>query len=349
VDFKAPSGFKAIKDENISSHTNLFQPGNTRDKEIWYISAPASLPITALQEVALEKFAKHEAIMTHNGEDYALIADPAARDNTRVLLPEKKRGYRVISTPVEHVLQFQQIVNVQATASKGRPKTTSQVLLDTDLPTKPAKKVQPTGLRMRLRPSGFGDGYLGQIGSSDEDEELPSPSTLRYSSGLSLDKRKAPETASGDQSGKKKKKKDKQHAIETPGDVPAKHQAYVAEALTAIDADQETAPAEAVSKEGKKKKRKDKKGVENATDLEPAGEPINGETIGVEHESVPVGGFSKSKKEKKKKHREAEADVRAINASAVEVDASGGMVDEGLEKKKKKKKEKKIKREASET
>merc|ERR1711881_184371 len=97
VAFNAPSGFKPMKEDAISTRTDLFRPKNTKDKEIWYISAPASLPITALKEVALEKFAKQQAIMTHNGESYTLVSDPAVRDTTRVLLPEGKRGYKVIS------------------------------------------------------------------------------------------------------------------------------------------------------------------------------------------------------------------------------------------------------------
>ena len=350
VAFNAPSGFKPMKEDAISTRTDLFRPKNTKDKEIWYISAPASLPITALKEVALEKFAKQQAIMTHNGESYTLVSDPAVRDTTRVLLPEGKRGYKVISTPVKHVLQFQQILSVQATASKGRPKTTSQVLLDTDLPTKPAKKAQPTGLKMRFRPSGFGDGHLGHIGSSDE-EDLPDLPAFRHPPCLESGKRKEPASeTSPEKSEKKKKSKDKCVSIMTPDEVAQKNETYVEEATTAIDADQATAPEEAVSKEGKKKKKKDRQGVETATGMEPAEEPVNGEPIPVDEASPAPDESKKAKKEKKKKRKEAEADARAINGTAEEPQAVAAAEDEISEKKrrKKEKKEKKAKREACE-
>jgi hypothetical protein len=53
------------------------------------------------------------------------------------------------------------------------------VLPEAAAPTKP-KKAQPKGLRMRYRPSGFGPGNLGSIGSeSDSDESMPHPPQSR--------------------------------------------------------------------------------------------------------------------------------------------------------------------------
>jgi hypothetical protein len=294
----------------------MLRPSNTGSKELWYISAPASLPITALKEVALEEFANGQAIMEHKGEHYALIGDPAALESTRILLPQDNVGYKAVPTHVTRVLQFQQVLSVQATSSKGRPKTTSQVLLDTHLPTKPSKRSQPRGMKMRFRPSGFGDGELGTIGSSDE-EELPLPAEFRE-----------PPALNGEPS--KKKKKDKASKI------AEKNAAYVTEATTAIDADQSTAPAEAVSSEGKKKKRKDKQGVETATGMEPSEEPMNGETIDADGSRLTAVDVTdkNEKKEKRRRAKEAEAEARAINHTAGE----GRGVEDADKKRKKKEK-----------
>ena len=201
---------------------------------------------------------------------------------------------------------------------------------------------------MRFRPSGFGDGFLGTIGSSDEEEEnLPSPSTFRKPPGLSSSKGK--ETVSSEKSEKKKKKKDKRANMVTPADVEETHEQYVAEATTAIDADQETAPPEAISTEGKKKKKKDKQGVENATGMEPTEEPVNGEPIPVEGTFPAPDDSSKSRKEKKKKRKEADADARAINGTAEE-QALVTAEDEAERKRRKqeRKEKKRAKREAGE-
>jgi hypothetical protein len=290
--------------------------------------------------------------MTHNGADYALVSDPAARDATRVLLPEKENnGYQVSLIPVNHVLQFQQVVHIQATASRGISKSSAQVLLDTTSATK-APKPKPKGLKMRFRPSGFGDGDLGVIGSSDE-EDVPAPAAFRRpallpnGAGPAKKRKEHDDTPLLEMAEKnKKKKKDRSNVQDIGAEESAqKNEKYAAEATTAIEADQDTAPPEATGKEGKKKKRKEKHGVAVAEVREAPDVPLMGDVPDTE-EIQAVKEAKDNNKEKKRNEkksrvtREGGADVVMQNSLA-EVGQSGEVVEGSKEKKKKKDKKNK--------
>jgi hypothetical protein len=307
---------------------DLFKLKNSAEKEIWYISAPASLPITALQEVSLGRFAKQQPIMTHDGAKYALVSDPAARDATRVLLPDKgKNGYEVLSAPVNHVLQFQQVLDLQSTATTGISKSSSQVLQDTTSATKP-KKAQPKGMKMRFRPSGFGPGDLGAIGSSDE-EVVSMPPTFRQPhsapNGTSAAKKRRennrPPASKMIERQKYKEDKSKEHML--AAEIVEKNADYVTEATTAIDADQATAPPEARAPEGKKKKKKDKHGMAVAIGMAQGDVPAEGDVPGNE-EIAAAHETRKEKKDKKKrdkKRKEAVTDVEDVSMPDAHVPA----------------------------
>lgn len=62
-------------------------------KQVWYITAPASLPVTIVQDLSipLDSAQKGLPVLTHNGDDYRLaFEDPSASSSFRLLIPNKK-------------------------------------------------------------------------------------------------------------------------------------------------------------------------------------------------------------------------------------------------------------------
>lgn len=62
-------------------------------KQVWYITAPASLPVTVVQDlsISVEQAEACRPVLSHNGEDYRMVFDdPSASSAYRVLIPNKK-------------------------------------------------------------------------------------------------------------------------------------------------------------------------------------------------------------------------------------------------------------------
>ena len=71
----------------------FFEKSKMEGKQIWYITAPASLPVTVVQDltIPLDAAQKGLPVLTHNGDDYRLaFDDPAAASSFRLLIPNKK-------------------------------------------------------------------------------------------------------------------------------------------------------------------------------------------------------------------------------------------------------------------
>jgi hypothetical protein len=86
--FRPPNRFETITDLAQNREiANIFRPANTRGKQIWWITAPQSVPISSLKEVALEKFVKGEAMITHEGKEYGFTTDDQLKATTSLALP----------------------------------------------------------------------------------------------------------------------------------------------------------------------------------------------------------------------------------------------------------------------
>lgn len=62
-------------------------------KQVWYITAPASLPVTVIEDltIPMDEAEKGMPVLTHMGEDYRMAFDnPAASSSYRLLVPNKK-------------------------------------------------------------------------------------------------------------------------------------------------------------------------------------------------------------------------------------------------------------------
>lgn len=84
--FKPPRGFElASKDSDDTTISNLFSKSNLSGKEIWYITAPASVPASAITKISIEH---SKGGISHNGKDYAFIQDNGdEKKATKLLIP----------------------------------------------------------------------------------------------------------------------------------------------------------------------------------------------------------------------------------------------------------------------
>jgi hypothetical protein len=94
--FKPPKGFELALIDEASSTSQLFQNSNLEGRQIWYITAPGSVPIASIQEASLAKIQKGEVVMLHNDKNYALVQDPSEdAAYTKVMVPNSaENDYR---------------------------------------------------------------------------------------------------------------------------------------------------------------------------------------------------------------------------------------------------------------
>jgi len=195
----------------MSKSTHLFPPQTSAEKQIWYITAPANVPLSSLKELALDKLVEGEPVMTCKDVDYSFTTDDTARPTTSIMLPSEN-GFNALPIEVQKVVHLRQVVKLPTApqSQAGISSTSTTTIVPQFNVQKRTKREQPSGLRMRYRPPGAGTGDIGRIGSSDSDVPASAKPALASSSSTISKKRKEREndTASGEKKKKKKKKKD---------------------------------------------------------------------------------------------------------------------------------------------
>ncbi|KZF24538.1 hypothetical protein L228DRAFT_245495 [Xylona heveae TC161] len=166
--FTAPEGFKAVPTASIPSSkaARLFSSSNLAGKQIWHITAPASVPIDSIKEVALENVQKGESVLSHKGAEYGFsINETPAESNTKLLVPSGSgNGYQLVRDGVAQSLHLHQLVRIPNLphAVEDSPEKASEI------PPAPAKKPvrqQPEDLKMRFFP-------IGSRANADSDTEM---------------------------------------------------------------------------------------------------------------------------------------------------------------------------------
>ncbi|KKZ59845.1 hypothetical protein EMCG_05374 [[Emmonsia] crescens] len=188
-EFKAPEGFKlmATTAPRSSDVSKVFS--DLRGKQIWHITAPASVPMNSIQELALDAVATGGSILTHSGVDYKLREDQiGAEKNKALLLPDKQGNtYHRNSVNVAQTFHLERIVDLANGATHSEQSVPISAL------TKPQHE-QPRHLKMRYKPFGSTDDKPETFGSSSEESEAE---------GVSF---RMPQTLSQDREGKKRRK-----------------------------------------------------------------------------------------------------------------------------------------------
>ncbi|KAI9037300.1 DNA-directed RNA polymerase I subunit RPA34 [Aspergillus affinis] len=183
--FKAPSGFKSVKKQSPPSSGVASALFDLRGKQIFHVSAPASLPLSKVKEISLAKVMQGEPVMKHDGVAYGIPAEGMTNGdgaaNTLVTYDPKTQTYTpTIANNIHsyHVQELVQIPNLSELDGKVREAAQEQVV--------PPRK-QPKHLKMRFRPVGSRNAPAETIGSSSEESEGEAP-TFKVPKGANLDK-----------------------------------------------------------------------------------------------------------------------------------------------------------------
>lgn len=93
----ATQGFelrRADASNDASDVARVFRQAKLEGKQLWYFTAPSSVPITVVEKMAIpvEKAEQGKAILSHEGQDYGMSFDDALTSKTIKLLIPNKAG-----------------------------------------------------------------------------------------------------------------------------------------------------------------------------------------------------------------------------------------------------------------
>ncbi|OAX79324.1 hypothetical protein ACJ72_06359 [Emergomyces africanus] len=188
-EYRAPEGFKLLTTTARRSPDVSKVFSNLRGKQLWHITAPASVPMNSLRELAFDAVATGGSILTHNGANYKLREDQiGVEKNKALLLPDKHSN-----TYHRHRLNIAQTFHLEQIVDLANGATHSEQSVPISDLTKP-KREQPKGLKMRYKPFGSTDDQPETFGSSSEEPEAEDVSF------------RMPQSLAQDREGKKRRK-----------------------------------------------------------------------------------------------------------------------------------------------
>lgn len=183
--YKAPSGFKPANKQAAPSSSSSSLLSDLRGKQIYHISAPASLPLSKVKEISMSKIMKGEPILEFDGVKYGIPAESITEEGSegkKLLVYNESTQTYVNKSDNVPSYQIQEMFNLPGSVGGGL--TAVEALRDTVKPARP----QPKKLRMRFRPVGSLPSAPETLGSSSESEsEEPS---FKVPAGDSEEKRK---------------------------------------------------------------------------------------------------------------------------------------------------------------
>ncbi|CZS98353.1 uncharacterized protein RAG0_07132 [Rhynchosporium agropyri] len=161
--YQPPPGFDLASIEGVLDVSQKLKNSSLEGKQIWYFTAPASVPIGSIKAMNLLDAKSGKTVLTYDGDDYGFLKD-TVEDTiyTRIMVPSSNAGYKATSKSIDQVFHLQQVAREPTTVHPTRA----------TIPAKKPIRQQPRGLKMRFHPVGFGDAQPGTIGSSSSDEEM---------------------------------------------------------------------------------------------------------------------------------------------------------------------------------
>ncbi|PGH02893.1 hypothetical protein GX51_04349 [Blastomyces parvus] len=223
-EFKAPEGFKPMPTSTPRSSDISKVFSDLRGKQIWHITAPASVPMNSIQELALDAVATGGSILTHQGVNYKLREDEIAAEKYKSLLLPDEQGnaYHRSRVNVAQTFHLEQIVDLANGATHSDQSVPISKL------TKP-KREQPRHLKMRYKPIGSTGDQPETFGSSSDESNEPSfrmPQTLSQDREGKKRRKSSMEIGSDNERGERRKKHKRIHSNSADGstEIHSKHE-----------------------------------------------------------------------------------------------------------------------------
>ncbi|OKL60784.1 hypothetical protein UA08_04291 [Talaromyces atroroseus] len=206
--FFPPSGFKQSKPKTRPSPAISSALSNLEGKQVFHITAPSSLSISRIKEVAFGKAILGEPILSHKGVDYGLVANTQQQkqgseallvyDEATNTFVKKRELKNIESYNIQEIVRLPGLDSTQVPSTQEASKKQSKA------------RPQPKHLRMRFHPVGSLNLPPETVGSSSEsDAEEPTfrvpRKDLKEKSEKDL-KRKADNEGESESKSKKSKK-----------------------------------------------------------------------------------------------------------------------------------------------
>jgi hypothetical protein len=97
--YKPPTGFEPSSCDDGAKASKLFKEANLEGKQIWYFTAPTSVPVSSIQHMSLQNAKDGKKIFSHSGNDYGFFQDVVEdKTYTKIMVPSSKDGYRAGKT-----------------------------------------------------------------------------------------------------------------------------------------------------------------------------------------------------------------------------------------------------------
>lgn len=104
--FSPPAGFEPASIDERPRISRLLTGSSLENKEIWYISTPASVSLSSIEELSLRAIEERAEVITHNGDAYAFVTDAKdGKTSTKVMVPSSSdSGYLTSRSILHHSL-----------------------------------------------------------------------------------------------------------------------------------------------------------------------------------------------------------------------------------------------------
>lgn len=91
--YRPPSGFEPASINEAQRISQLLKGSNIEGKEIWYITAPASVPLSSIEGLSLLAVKERKKILSYKGDDYAFASGASeVKASTKVMVPNTSDG-----------------------------------------------------------------------------------------------------------------------------------------------------------------------------------------------------------------------------------------------------------------
>lgn len=167
--FIAPSGFTASPADGKRTKRTESLLSNLKGKGLWHITAPASVPLTLVEQFALDAIGSGESVLSIKGDDYRFRPETIRPDNQRRLLlwDRTTKFYKATPHAISQTLHIQQIVDPPQAFEQSEEQQRLALEEAAGMPYS-----QPKGMKMRFRPIGTEDAppETMRVDSSDESD-----------------------------------------------------------------------------------------------------------------------------------------------------------------------------------
>ncbi|KAI9745974.1 MAG: hypothetical protein M1818_000655 [Claussenomyces sp. TS43310] len=172
--FIPPPGFEGLTKTRGNTRpraSEMFHASSISGKQVWYITAPASVPISAIKKVSLEDVKDGKPALSHNGQDYGFVQNEVEDKRfSRIMLPDDLgSSYHLEKKSLDQTLHLQQMIQLPNQLSPQV--ANAQAISKATVPAKKPIRQQPEGLQMRFRPIGVWSGKPGVVGSNASSEK----------------------------------------------------------------------------------------------------------------------------------------------------------------------------------